>query len=117
MSSACYSLRLGDFTCLSSKNISVNFEEKGETVGRSIRPFLFSFIPLSGAPRIEEAMNYALKGKDGDALIDIQIKYSITYIPFIYAQDMYEVKAEVIKTKKTPTQKTTNKPLRFYPSP
>ena len=91
------SYRLGDLTIASTKN--VNIGEKyvrisRDVVGKDTKPIII-VIP-TGYPSIEEAIDAALRTKDGELMTNLVIYYKWWYIPYIYGEYVYEVKGDAL---------------------
>ena len=97
--------RHGDFTVLSNKMIRLSeFElDKAErvkgVVGKNVQHMII-FIPTSGPPTLEGAMDDAFEKGGGDVMTDAVIKSWAWYIPYIYGQAGWEVKGDVVKTRR-----------------
>lgn len=87
------SVRHGDFTILTNRNISdldlSNDQKIGETEGKDVQPY-FLFIPLSGPPVLEDAVDNALMPVGGDYLTDAVIRYS-TFWAVLYGENKMTV--------------------------
>lgn len=98
----CVSQRVGDFTVMSTKSISVEdgeYELAEERVqGENAKPIVF-VVPL-GKPDMKEATDRAIESHPGAVgLADVTIERGGWYIPFIYGQDKYVVEGTPIVKK------------------
>jgi hypothetical protein len=94
------SVRLGDFTALSTKNIPYRFVKKGPGQGEDIARIIIIF-PTKAAPNIKEATDRAIEQANGDALVNAKVYYRNWYIPYIYGEVGYEVKGDGVSTEET----------------
>ena len=89
-----------DFTALSSKNVNLTGIElkkensKGVSSGEDCQ-HIISFIPTSGPPALDEAIDRALEPMKGNLMLDAQVDWVSFYIPYIYGQTCWKVKGEV----------------------
>lgn len=99
------SVRHGDFTVLSNKTVRLSeFELDQENItrnviGKDVAHIIFLF-PTKGTVTLEEAIDNALYNGDGDVMTDAVVKSWGFYIPYIYGQFGWEVKGDVVKTRK-----------------
>ena len=99
------SIRHGDFTVMSSKLVRLSeFElEKVDRVkgieGKDVQHIII-FIPTSGPPTLEGALDDALEKGGGDVITDAVVIFNGWYIPYIYGQNSWIVKGDVVKTRK-----------------
>jgi hypothetical protein len=99
------SVRHGDFTVVSNKLVRLSeFElEKADRVrgieGKDVQHIII-FIPTSGPPTIEGALDNAIEEGGGDVMTDAVIEAWGFYIPYIYGQAGWSVKGDVVKTRK-----------------
>jgi hypothetical protein len=97
-------VRHGDFTVLSNKVVRTSeFElEKSNrvrgVVGRDVQHIIL-FIPISGAPTLEGAMDAAFEMGRGDVMTDAVVKSWSWYIPLIYGQSGWSVSGDVVTTR------------------
>lgn len=90
-------IRLGDFTVISSKNVKIPTAVKGERVtGEDCVPVIL--LPI-GIPNMEEAIDRAIEsaGPEYDALVDAVV-YSVQQA-FIFGQICYKAEGTPINTK------------------
>jgi hypothetical protein len=86
----------GDFTALSGKNVNLSnlkvdkTMSKGRTSGEDCTHIII-FIPTSGPPTLEEALDQALEAKQANLLLDAVVKWHTFYIPLIYGQTCWHV--------------------------
>ena len=97
-------VRHGDFTVLSNRlidtqNFDLNDKNRQTVVGEDIRHIII-FIPTSGPPTLEEAMDNAFDQSGGDVLTDAVIKSWNFYIPYLYGQFGWKVEGTAVKTRK-----------------
>ncbi len=99
------SVRHGDFSVLSNKLVNVsNFElskadrAKG-IVGEDVQHVII-FIPTSGPPTLEGALDDAIAKGGGDVITDAVVESWGFYIPYIYGQNGWRVTGDVVKTRK-----------------
>jgi hypothetical protein len=98
-------VRHGDFTVLSNKLIRVSeFElDKADrtknVVGEEVI-HIISFIPTGGRPSLEGAMDDAFRKGGGDVMTDAVVSWWSFYIPYIYGQQGWRVKGDVVKTRR-----------------
>ena len=98
-------IRHGDFTVASTKVFRLSeFElEKADRAkaveGRDVAHIIVLF-PTKGNATMEEAMDRALEQGRGDMMTDVVIKSWFFYIPYIYGQQGWTVKGDVVKTRK-----------------
>ncbi len=96
--SGCTTFR-GDFTALSTKNVNLsNFQldrstSKGRTSGEDCQ-YIISFIPTSGLPQLDQAIDNALENKRANILLDAVVEYSDFYLPLIYGERCWSVKGD-----------------------
>ena len=99
------SVRHGDFTVLSSKLVRLSdFElSKADRVkdveGRDVSHIIV-FVPLKSNPSLDDAINDALEKADGDVMTDVVVNYWYWYIPYIYGQQGWRVRGDVVKTRR-----------------
>jgi hypothetical protein len=109
----CGSYHIGRFSYITTKNIDQS--ANSERIDREVRGkdrlhmilsivgkasghwFIFPF--AVGFPRIDNAVDEALKKSNGDFMTDTDINYGFFILPPFYFQAWYEVKGEVWKTK------------------
>jgi len=90
-------IRLVDFTVISSKNVKLPTKAKGKRVtGQDCIPVVF--VPF-GIPNMKEAIDEAIEssGEDYDALVD-GVVYQLNHF-FIVGQMCYKVEGTPINTK------------------
>lgn len=105
LTSAGCTIRHGDFTVLSNKILRLSefeldqAERKKGIVGRDVQRVII-FIPTSGPPTLEGAVDDALEKGGGDVMTDAVIKQWGYYIPYIYGESGWEVSGDVVKTRR-----------------
>jgi len=97
-------VRHGDFTVLSNRlidtqNFDLNDTNRHKVVGKDVQHIIV-FIPTSGPPTLEGALDNAFDQSDGDVLTDAVIKSWGFYIPYIYGQAGWKVEGTAVKTRK-----------------
>ena len=97
------SIRHGDFTVLSNRlidthNFNLNIKDRKKVTGEDVSRIII-FIPTSGPPTLEGAIDDALDKSGGDVLTDAVIYYWDFYIPCIYGEKGWQVKGTAIKTR------------------
>ncbi len=97
-------VRHGDFTVLSNRLINtqhfdLNDPDRQPVIGKDVRHVLI-FIPTSGPPTLEGALDNAFNKSGGDVLTDAVIKWWDFYIPFLYGQTGWKVEGTALKTRK-----------------
>jgi hypothetical protein len=98
-------VRHGDFTVLSNKLIRVSEFELDKTnrtknvAGQQVQHIII-FIPTSGPPTLEGAIDDALEKGGGDVMTDAVVSSWGWYIPYIYGQFGWKVEGDVIKTRR-----------------
>lgn len=88
-------MRLVDFTILSTKNIDLTraatFERGAMRVEGIDKSSIIIFIP-TGVPNVKEAIDRAIESVPGAvALVDGVVSYRSFYIPYIYGEESYIV--------------------------
>ncbi|MCX7044616.1 MAG: hypothetical protein NTX50_03885 [Candidatus Sumerlaeota bacterium] len=91
-------VRLMDFTVMSTKNIPCDFAPRGTGEGEDISHIII-FVPTKSQPNLKEAMDEAIESRAGDTLMNAKIYYRYWYIPLIYGQDGWTVKGDVVSTR------------------
>ena len=92
-----------DFTALSGKNvnlssISINPKmNRGKAIGEDCQRIII-FIPTSGPPTLDEALDKALESKQSNLLLDAVVKHEWFYIPYIYGQDCWKTEGTAYDT-------------------
>ena len=82
-------IRYGDFTLASTKNIG-QVSQRGEFVsGKDCAYFLFQLIPLTGnvQANIKTATDRALEKAEGDLIVDAAIYHKWFFFPYVWAHD------------------------------
>ena len=98
------SVRHGDFTVISNKlvrlsNLKLDDPDRRKNVeGEDMKRIIVYF--STGIPTIEGALDDAFAKGDGDVMTDAVIEYKWFYIPYIYGEQSWNVKGDVIKTRK-----------------
>ena len=97
------SMRQADLTILSSRNVNLSGLPKARTgteprvEGRDVQHVLL-FIPVTGPPNLEEALDRALDEGKGDVMMDAVVYSYWWYIPLLYGQAGWKVKGTVINS-------------------
>jgi hypothetical protein len=95
----------GDFTAISGKNVNLSNLKidktmtKGRTSGEDCQNIII-FIPTSGPPTLDEALDKALEAKQANILLDAVVKWHSFYIPYIYGQTCWHVEGMAYDTFK-----------------
>lgn len=98
------SIRHGDFTVISNKMVRLSDFNLGEAetnkdiTGEDIQHIII-FIPTSGPPTLEGAMDDALRKGNGDVMTDAVVEWWTWYIPYIYGQTGWRVRGDVARTR------------------
>ena len=96
------SVRHGDFTLITNKNVgNVNMNEAekvGQIEGVSKKPIIIIF--PTGTPHLEDAVDDALKKADADYLTDAVVHYQWYYIPYIYGEYKWKIEGTAWKVRK-----------------
>lgn len=93
-----------DFTAISSKNVNLSnikidhSKTKGKTTGEDCQHTIL-FIPTSGAPTLDEALDKALEAKQANLLLDAVVKWH-TFGALIYSQTCWNVEGDAYDTYK-----------------
>jgi hypothetical protein len=96
------SVRLTDFTVISTKNTNVKTEKKGNRVeGKDCSNLAFGIIPVTGTyiPNLKEAIDDAIEKGDGDILLDGVVYQKTIFIPLVFTQVCYNVEGTIGKTR------------------
>jgi len=101
ISTGCGTIRLTDFTVISTKNVTIPATKGNRVQGKDCADLLLWFIPLTGSfnPDLKEAIDKALEQGGGDVLID-GVVYQDLIITFIYNRICYRVEGTVANTAK-----------------
>ena len=94
------SMRIGDFTVGSSRNIS-QLSQKGETVvGEDCSSNILGMIPIQGplAPNLKTAVDRALERAKGDVVADAVVSYSALPL-VIFNQQCFKVEGKVARAE------------------
>ncbi len=100
--SACVSIRLSDFSILSTRNVNldmIDLDSKPQVegvVGKDTK-FSFLFLPF-GFPHLQDAVDDALDKGNGDILIDGVLHYK-RWTALIFGQQTLDIKGPVVKTR------------------
>jgi hypothetical protein len=98
-------VRHGDFTVVSNKLVRLSefeidkAERQRRITGQDVQHIII-FFPTSGPPTLDGAMDNAFDEGDGDVMTDATIKSWGWYIPYIYGQQGWSIKGDVVKTRK-----------------
>lgn len=93
----------GDFTAISSKNVNLSgmkidrSKSKGRTSGEDCQHIVI-FIPTSGPPTLDEALDLALEAKQANLLTDAVVNWHGFYIPYIYGQSCWRAEGDAYDT-------------------
>jgi len=96
-------VRHGDFSVLSDKIVDLRNFDLGSAdrvngvVGKDLAHIII-FIP-TGVPTLEGAIDDALEKGGGDVMTDAVVEMYSWYIPYIYGQQAWQVKGDVVKTR------------------
>ena len=90
------SVRYGDFTLVSTKNIG-QISQKGTPVkGKDCAYYLFSFIPLGNAqPNVKTATDRALEKAKGDLIVDGVVSSEFFFFPYVWMYSCFTVEGYV----------------------
>ena len=94
-----------DFTAISGKNVNLSnikvdkSMSKGRASGEDCQHIII-FIPTSGDPTLDEALDRALEPKQANLLLDAVVKWHWFYIPYIYGQKCWKVEGVAYDTFK-----------------
>ena len=91
------SIRLVDFTALSSKNCEIP-GKRGERVQGQDMKWMILFFP-TGVPNIKEATDRAIERGGGDLLVD-GVLYQKSWTALVVGQYGYVVEGTVVNTKR-----------------
>ena len=92
-----------DFTAISGKNVNLsniklNKEmSRGRTVAEDCQHIII-FIPTSGPPSLDEALDRALEAKNANLMTDAVVKHHWFYIPYIYGQECWKAEGVAYDT-------------------
>jgi hypothetical protein len=104
VSSGCV-IRHGDFSVLSNKVLRLSAFELDKAdrakgiVGKDVLHVIIIF-PTGGAPTLEGALDDGLEKGGGDVMTDAVVKFWFWGFPYIYMQQGWSVKGDVVKTRK-----------------
>jgi len=94
-----------DFTAISGKNVNLSNIKvdktmaKGRTTGEDCQHIVI-FIPTSGPPTLDEALDRALEAKQANLLLDAVVRHNWFYIPYIYGQECWKAEGVAYDTFK-----------------
>ena len=94
-----------DFTAISGKNVNLSNIKvdksmaKGHTSGEDCLHIII-FIPTSGPPTLDEALDRALEPKQANLLLDAVVRHQWFYIPLIYGQECWKAEGVAYDTFK-----------------
>ena len=99
----CSSMRIGDLSVISSRNVNLDKVDLDTLEGTRVTGkdgvlLLLGLIPLGGLPNLEEAMDDALNQGGGDLMLDAVVR-STSWSAIIVAEVAIEVEGEVVKTR------------------
>ncbi len=92
-----------DFTAISSKNVNLaniqldRSEALGRTSGEDCQHIII-FIPTSGQPTLDEAIDRALEPLNANLLVDAVVDFHSWWIPYIYGQTCWKAEGEAYDT-------------------
>jgi hypothetical protein len=98
-------IRHGEFSVLTDKLVNLKEFELGKAErakgveGDDIQHIIF-FIPTSGPPNLLNAVDSAMEKGHGDVMTDAVIYQRFFYIPLLYGEAGWEVKGDVVRTRK-----------------
>jgi len=90
--------RICDFTVMSTKNIPVEFARKGQGEGEDVARIII-IIPTKSQPNLKEAIDQAIESRNGDMLLNAKVYMRNWYIPYIYGENGFTVKGDVVSTR------------------
>jgi len=88
-----------DLTAVSSKNVNLanikidRTRSKGRTSGRDCQHIII-FIPTSGPPTLDEALDRALERVQANLLLDAVVNWHSFYVPYIYGQTCWAAEGD-----------------------
>jgi len=92
-----------DLTAISSKNVNLSqlkldrSKSKGRTSGEDCQHVII-FIPTSGPPTLDEAVDRALEAKQASLLLDAVVNWHYFSIPLIYGQTCWRAEGDAYDT-------------------
>ena len=92
-----------DFTAISGKNVNLSTlkidpkKNKGRTQGEDCQRIII-FIPTSGPPTLDEALDRALEAKRANLMLDAVVDWHSFYIPYIYGETCWKVEGDAYDT-------------------
>ncbi len=97
--SGCATFEIAHFSMLTTKNVDLS--QPSEKVGSKVigKDKRIWFIIPFRLPRIDNAVNDALKNGNGDFMTDIDVEHRVFSIPLIYYRVWYEVKGDLWRIK------------------
>ena len=100
LSTGC-TIRLTDFTAISTKNLNMPAKKGGRVQGEDCANLLLGLIPLTGTfqPNLKEAIDKAIEQGGGDVLID-GVVYQDVIIAFVFNRICFRVEGTVATTVK-----------------
>ena len=101
ISSAC-SMRLTDFTVISTKNSNVQVNKMQRVEGKDCAHILLGFIPITGniQPNLKEAIDKAIEKDKADLLLDGVIYSKFFGIPPFLYSSCYVVEGTLANTNR-----------------
>jgi hypothetical protein len=96
-------VRHGDFTVLSNKLTRLSdfeidkAERNKDIIGKDVQHWIL-FIPTSGPPTLEDALDQALEIGKGDLMTDAVVR-TWGWTILLYGQSGWEVKGDVVRTR------------------
>ena len=72
------------------------YKRLGRAKGKSSRILLFGFIPVSGSNSTMEALNEAIRSRNGDALVEVAVSSYYQYW-ILFSKNSTRVEGEVIR--------------------
>lgn len=91
-------VRLIDFTAISSKNCDIPGTRGERTEGRDLTWILLGF-PLGGPPNLKEAVDRAIEKGGGDCLVD-GVLYQKAWSALVIGQVGFVVEGTVVNTRR-----------------
>jgi hypothetical protein len=95
----------GDFTVLSNKLFKTtdlhleNAPRQRDVEGTDVA-HIICVIPTKVNPSVEAAVDDALMAGNGDVMVNARIESWFFYIPYIYGQEGWSVRGDVIRTQR-----------------
>ena len=112
---ACTTVNHGRFTVLSNKHAPLDgldlasAERIHDVVGRDVNRTVVVF-PTKLAPSLDSALDDALAKTGGDVMVDVEVEFSSWTVPLVYGESVWEVRGDVLRTRKSPAATATPTP-------